>query len=204
MVQAEEDEEGGEAPSLGKKGKRKKHNQKPLWRLQAEERRASRLEEEERREKELLQLRKRREQQRRRRIRKKEASASGGRKRRSGGKGNEEERELEELDEQDEDYELLLLLLSSQRHRTTTTPVAAADLLPRGLPPNSFHPLNPGVDFAAAYRWGLRGTFEEFTPLGKFDQLLHFVNGWLRPRGRWLRRCAAFVARGGRAYFRPF
>lgn len=194
LVEAAEEgeEEEEEALSLRKKGGRKqqqqkqkqlKESEKPLWRVEAERRRVARLEEEKRREKEL------------RRLRKKAAAAASAKKskRRRNGEEDEEEEEDKTLDDNG------LFLLDKPR-----PPITAADLLPRGLAPNSFHPLNPGVDFAAAFRWGLRGTFEGFTPLSNFDWLLHWVNGSVRPSWRWARRGVAFAARGGGGYFRPF
>ena len=194
-----------EKKEKGKQGRKGQEQEKPLWRVQAEERRAARLEEEKRRESEL----RRRRQKRAAALAAKSASGSSKRlgEEKEGGQEEEEGREGEEGREQriedlgEGDPSLLLL---EARGRPPRPCVAAADLLPRGLPPDSFHPLNPGVDFAAAFRWGLRGTFEEFAPPTSFDRLLHFVNGGVRPAGRWLGRAAAFVARGGRGYFRPF
>jgi hypothetical protein len=207
LLEAEQEEE----ESLGKrrrKTKRKKNGKSgkvedremPLWRAQAEQRRAARLEEEKRREGELL----RRKRQRGAAALAADARAKSSSKRRGDDEQEQEEEEderEEEIRDLDPDGDDLRFLLESEEPRP---PVVAADLLPRGLPPNSFHPLNPGVDFAAAFRWGLRGTFEEFTPLTSFDWFLHFVNGGVRPAGRWLRRAAAVVARGGGGYFRPF
>ena len=176
----EEEEEGG-----GGGG----GEEKPAWRTRAEKRRAERLEEERRRDKELL------------RRRKAALAARASRRRHRTRRSGDEEEEEEETEN---DLSLLFLLDAEAGEPKKLPRVAPADLLPRGLPPSSFHPLNPGVDFAAAFRWGLRGTFEEFTPLGAFDWLLHFVNGGVRPAGRRVRRGLAFLARGGGGYFRPF
>ena len=186
LLEALEEEEA----SWGKVEGRGKRREKPLWRTRAEKRRAERLEEERLRDRELLRRRKAA-------LARAKAKSSG---RRRSDDGEEDEGEGTTEDDGNLDDLSPLLLLESEKPKR----VSAADLLPRGLPPQSFHPLNPGVDFAAAFRWGLRGTFEEFTPLGAFDWLLHFVNGGVRPAGRRVRRALAFVARGGGGYFRPF
>ena len=185
-LEAEEEGRGRQRRQRG----RVEEEEKPVWRARAEKRRAERLEEARRREREL---------QRRRKAALAEASRT-----RRGGEGEKWGTESTE-DARSSPDDLAPpppLLLSSSGNPVVVT--AAEDLLPRGLPAQSFHPINPGVDFAAAFRWGLRGTFEEFTPLTAFDWLLHFVNGGVRPAGRRLRRAVAFVARGGGGYFRPF
>ena len=181
-----------------KGGEEEDDDEKPPWRIRAEKRRAERLEEERRRDREL-------------RRRRKEAAAlaaarAKSRRHRSRRGGGDEGDEESDEDGDDDLSSLFLVPGADEKELLSNRPprVSAADLLPRGLPPGSFHPLNPGVDFAAAFRWGLRGTFEEFTPLGPLDWLLHLVNGGVRPAGRRVRRGLAFLARGGRGYFRPF
>lgn len=41
--------------------------------------------------------------------------------------------------------------------------LGGGDALPAGL--RGFHPLNAGIAFVDAYRWGLHGTFLDFTPV---------------------------------------
>lgn len=184
LLEAEEKEAEASASSS------KEKEEKPAWRARAEKRREERLEEEARRERELARRRKAA-------LAARERASRSRRKRRSGGGDEEEEEEF------DDELSSSLFLLEEEPKKKPPR-VSPADLLPRGLPPSSFHPLNPGVDFARAFRWGLRGTFEEFTPLGAFDWLLHFVNARVRPAGRRVRRGLAFLARGGGVYFRPF
>ena len=56
--------------------------------------------------------------------------------------------------------------------------MGAASMIPMGLPPDSFHPLNGGVDFHEAYRLGMRGTFEAFTPIPPRQKLSWRFKRW--------------------------
>ncbi|CAL8466252.1 g5788 [Coccomyxa elongata] len=51
-----------------------------------------------------------------------------------------------------------------------------------------FHPQNEGVNFRQAYRWGLRGSYLNFTPVNVGDGVQHFKNTRIKPIGAWYRR----------------
>ena len=72
-----------------------------------------------------------------------------------------------------------------------------------GLPPHTLHPANPGIDFRAAYRWGLDGPFRAWADCTAGDGVVHFINAHVRPVGAWAGRVGAWVV-GRERYFVPF
>ncbi|KAK9842068.1 hypothetical protein WJX81_006813 [Elliptochloris bilobata] len=72
------------------------------------------------------------------------------------------------------------------------TPHTAAAAASRGgaltMGLQGFHPLNAGIDFRDAYRWGLHGTFLQFTEVTLCDRWQHWVNSAVLPRLAWLHR----------------
>ena len=58
---------------------------------------------------------------------------------------------------------------------STAQRMGAAQQMPLNMPAETFHPVNQGVDFAAAYRLGMRGSFESFTPLPCWKKALWCV-----------------------------
>ena len=79
----------------------------------------------------------------------------------------------------------------------------AARPLVTGLPPHTLHPANPGIDFRAAYRWGLDGPFREWAGCGVGDGVVHAVNAHVRPWGAWAGRVGRWMI-GREPYFVPF
>lgn len=75
--------------------------------------------------------------------------------------------------------------------------------LSTGLPPHTLHPANPGIDFRAAYRWGLDGPFRSWAGCGWGDALVHALNAHVRPWGAWAGRVGRWAV-GREPYFVPF
>ena len=50
--------------------------------------------------------------------------------------------------------------------------------MPLGLPPESFHPINGGVDFREAFILGMRGPYEVFAGMSSWDQAVWRFKRW--------------------------
>ncbi len=73
--------------------------------------------------------------------------------------------------------------------------------LPLGLQKGSLHPVNVGINFFQAFRWGLTGPFLAFTPVSSRDHFLHFINATLRPFLAYVGRVITFMRIGTPQYF---
>ena len=57
-----------------------------------------------------------------------------------------------------------------------------------GLPYESFHPINGGVDFNSMFMLGMRGPFEDFTPISLRDRVKVRFQRWKETNWRLLKR----------------
>lgn len=66
--------------------------------------------------------------------------------------------------------------------------MGAVQKLPLGLPPDSFHTINPGVDFYQAFRMGMVGPFESFTPLSLRQRVFWRLGRWRLNKWNFIKR----------------